>query len=243
MSTSTLCLAASLLGIALASAASAADAPPGGDARTQKKEVTVAFKLKYLLTLPKGYDDDPRQSWPLLMFLHGSGESGDDLDKVKFHGPPKLIAAGKEFPFIVVSPQSPGLGWNVDALKGLLDELENTYRVDRSRVYLTGLSMGGFGTWALAAAHPEHFAAIAPICGGGEKFWIRRLVDVPAWVFHGTADTSVPIQRSRDMVEALEAANAKEVKFTVYEGVGHDSWTQTYDNPELYDWFLAHKRP
>lgn len=245
MSTTTLCLATSLVWLALSAVASAADDPPAAAdaARTLEKSATVEFKLNYLITLPKGYDADQETTWPLMLFLHGAGESGDNLEKVKAHGPPKLIAAGKDLPFIVVSPQSPRFGWSVEALKGLLDQVESTYRVDRSRVYLTGLSMGGFGTWALATAYPDHFAAIAPICGGGEKFWARRIASLPTWVFHGTADNVVPFQLSKDMVEALQAANAREVKLTAYDGVGHDSWTQTYDNPELYDWLLSHKRP
>jgi predicted peptidase len=244
MSPVTLGLATTLAGIALASVAAAADGPAAGaDApRTLEKEVAVELKLKYLLTLPRGYDADPGKAWPLLLFLHGAGESGDDLAKVKVHGPPKLVAAGRDLPFVVVSPQCPRLGWNVEALKGLLDEVESAYRVDRSRVYLTGLSMGGFGTWALAAAYPERFAAIAPICGGGERFWAGRLVDTPTWVFHGADDSVVPPRRSEDMVEAMRAAGAKELEFTVYDGVGHDSWTRTYDDPKLFEWFLAHRR-
>ena len=132
-----------------------------------EKEITVKAKLKYLLFLPAGYEPSGK-AWPLLLFLHGAGESGDDLAKVKLHGPPKLIEnKTRDFPCIVVSPQSPGRGWNADILAGLLDDLAAKYRVDKDRVYLTGLSMGGFGSWSLAAAYPDRFAAIAPICGGG----------------------------------------------------------------------------
>ena len=101
--------------------------------------------------------------------------------------------------------------------------------------------MGGFGTWALAAAHPERFAAIAPICGGGDPKQAERLKDLPIWVFHGAKDPTVPLARSEEMVKALKEAGG-EPKFTVYPDAGHDSWTETYDNPELYEWFLAHKR-
>src|SRR5262249_37880875 len=152
-----------------------------------------------LLYLPDAYDSSKKE-WPLLLFLHGAGESGDDLARVKRHGPPKLIEGGKAFPFIVVSPQSSGRGWNADTLNALLDDLISKYRVDKDRVYLTGLSMGGFGTWSLAATHPEKFAAIAPICGGGRPEDASKIKDIPTWVFHGAKDTTVPIARSEAMV-------------------------------------------
>jgi predicted peptidase len=203
-----------------------------------EKEITV--KLRYLLFLPEGYADDDKK-WPLMLFLHGSGESGDDLEKVKKHGPPKIVEGKTDFPFIVVSPQSRRRGWNPDALKVLLDEIVDRYPVDRDRVYLTGLSMGGYGTWSLAAAYPGYFAAIAPICGGGDPNDADKLNDLPIWVFHGAKDEAVPLRRSEEMVDALKEAGA-DVKFTVYPEAGHDSWTETYNNPELYQWFLSHNR-
>jgi predicted peptidase len=163
---------------------------------------------------------------------------------VKVHGPPKLIAQGKSLPFIVVSPQCPRRSsWSspeqVAVLKALLDEITEKYRVDESRVYLTGLSMGGYGTWALASTYPERFAAIAPICGGGQPRMARRLRGVPIWVFHGAKDGTVPLARSEEMVEAVKKAGGS-VEFTVYPEAKHDSWTVTYDNPKLYDWLLSH---
>ena len=123
----------------------------------------------------------------------------------------------------------------------MLDEIQGKYKVDPDRVYLTGLSLGGFGTWETATQHPERFAAIAPICGGGRPFMARRLKNLPAWVFHGEKDPVVPIKRSEEMVEALKAAGG-DVKFTRYPEAQHDSWTETYNNPQLYEWFLQHKR-
>ncbi|MGH7136708.1 MAG: prolyl oligopeptidase family serine peptidase [Pirellulales bacterium] len=205
-----------------------------------EKEVLVKVKLNYLVFLPDDYEKSDKK-WPLILFLHGAGESGDDLSKVKKHGPPKIVETKTDFPFIVVSPQSAGRGWNADALKALLDKVVGDYRVDRDRVYLTGLSMGGFGTWTLAAAYPEYFAAIAPVCGGGNPADAKKVKDLPIWVFHGAKDDAVPLRRSEDMVNALNDVGA-DVKFTVYPDAGHDSWTETYDNPELYKWFLSHKR-
>jgi predicted peptidase len=214
-------------------------------ARQQEKQferkVEVSVKLRYLLYLPKDYGIDVRD-WPLVLFLHGAGESGSDLQKVKIHGPPKLIEAGKDFPFIVVSPQSPGRGWDAAALNALLDEVIASHKVDRDRIYVTGLSMGGYGTWSLAMAYPEKFAAIAPICGGGNPAEARKIRDLPVWVFHGAKDTGVPPVRSEEMVQALKEAGAKQVKYTLYPDAGHDSWTETYNNPDVYEWLLSHKR-
>jgi predicted peptidase len=197
-------------------------------------------QLKYLLHLPKSYAE--KESWPLLLFLHGIGERGENLDRVKVHGPPKLIAAGKDFPFIVVSPQCPSdRWWKSDDLSALLDEITEKYKVDKDRIYVTGLSMGGFGTWSLAASSPDRFAALVPICGGGDPNTAARLAHVPIWVFHGAKDPVVPVKRSEEMVAALKKANGN-VKFTVYPEAGHDCWTEAYENPELYDWLLQQKR-
>jgi predicted peptidase len=217
----------------------------GAEPRQQEqlfeKEITVKAKLKYLLYLPSGYESGDK-TWPLLIFLHGAGESGDDLAKVKLHGPPKLIEnQTRDFPCLVVSPQSPGRGWNAEILNGLLDELLARYRVDPKRVYLTGLSMGGFGTWSWAAAHPDRFAAIVPICGGGNPSDAPKLKDLPIWVFHGAKDFVVRLDSSERMVKAIEALGAK-VKFTVYSDAGHDSWTTAYEDPELYRWLFDQKR-
>jgi predicted peptidase len=135
---------------------------------SQRLDTTVKVEMDYLLSLPKGYDK--QDSWPLVLFLHGAGERGDDLELVKKHGPPKLIGEGKDFPFIVVSPQCPkDVWWEPIELSALLDQVIKTHKVDQDRIYVTGLSMGGFGTWRLAAFTPDRFAAIAPICGGGEN--------------------------------------------------------------------------
>ena len=207
-----------------------------------KSQTTGIVSGNYLLYLPETYGKKPQQHWPLILFLHGAGERGDDLELVKRHGPPKLAAAGKQFPFIIVSPQClPNKWWSPDALTDVLDEIEAKYAVDKDRVYLTGLSMGGFGTWALATAHPERFAAIAPICGGGDPQQAGRLKNIPIWVFHGAKDETVAPERSQEMVDALKAVGA-DVQFTLYPEADHDSWTQTYDNPKFYEWLLKHRR-
>ena len=210
---------------------------------TFEAEIRKQVCLGYLLYLPDGYEDSDER-WPLVLFLHGAGERGDDLELVKVHGPPMLVEQGKSFPFILVSPQCPERQWwagEPQALAALLDEIERDHRVDPERTYLTGMSMGGAGTWALAALQPDRFAAIAPVCGPANPKTAGLIKRLPIWVFHGAKDTTVPLKQSEDMVEALKAEGA-DPKLTVYPEAGHDSWTETYDNPELYEWLLSHRR-
>ncbi len=228
-----------IAGLLMAPSAIAEEAPGSQQPVELNKQVPV--KMNYLLYLPENYEE--QDEWPLMLFLHGAGERGDDLEKVKKHGPPKLIKQGKQFPFIVVSPQCPSnRWWQPFELSALLDEVISTHKVDDDRVYLSGLSMGGFGSWNLAAYTPGRFAAVAPICGGGEPFWARLLRDIPFWVFHGAKDPVVPLERSQVMVDALKQKKG-DVRFTVYPDAGHDSWTETYDNPEFYEWMLEQERP
>lgn len=241
-----------LLGIA-ATALGADD--PGPDQvqtkKTFKTRIIRAVSLNYLLFLPKAYSASGKQKWPLLYFLHGAGERGTNVWKVATHGPPKLVRQQTDFPFIVLSPQCPpGQRWDNDSLLALLDDVTRNYRVDKSRVYLTGLSMGGYGTWSLGLAHPERFAAIAPICGGGERIAVlladpkkaEALKSLAVWAFHGAKDPVIKLEESERMVAALRKLGCKEVELTVYPEAKHDSWTETYANPRLYDWFLDHQR-
>ena len=200
-------------------------------------------ELHYLLFLPSTYAVHP-QRWPLMLFLHGAGERGDDLQLVKRHGVAKIVEEQPAFPLLVVSPQCPPTeAWAPEPLLALLDDIEQHYDVDPERLYVTGLSMGGFGTWAVAIAAPDRFAAIAPICGGGDPSRVGVLRHLPVWAFHGARDPIVPLQRRTvEMVEALRQCGGN-VRFTVYPEAGHDAWTATYANPELYAWFLAHTRP
>lgn len=201
--------------------------------------------LDYLLYFPRDYGVRDAE-WPLLLFLHGAGERGSDIGAVKRHGPPKLIEQGQDLPCIVASPQCPAQHWWVEEdFQRVLWELQmylaERYAVDRDRVYLTGISMGGFGAWMLAARRPECFAALVPICGGGDPTWAARLRDIPIWAFHGAKDNVVLLDFSVQMVESVRAAGG-EVEFTIYPDVGHDSWTQTYDNPDVWRWMLDQRR-
>ncbi len=207
-------------------------------------------RLPVLVYTPENYD--PNKQYPLLLFLHGLGESGTgEFQRLAIHGPPKLIAKeGKHFPFVVVSPQSPKPtgdfqtvidSWKSDELMALLDNVESQYSINKSRVYVSGLSMGGFGTWRLVANHPERFAAAIPVCGGGKPEWAESLKSTPIWAFHGAKDSVVPLKGSEEMVTALQRAGG-DVKLTIYPDLDHDSWTKTYDNPAIYDWLLRHSK-
>jgi pimeloyl-ACP methyl ester carboxylesterase len=202
---------------------------------------TFVQQTHYLLYLPEHYGDDTSARWPLVLFLHGSGEVGDSLDWVTRNGPPKLAKAGKKFPFILVSPQSPVYKWQTNYLMDLLSELKKTYRVDKQRVYLTGLSMGGFGTWAMAVEYPDEFAAILPLSGGGDTAQVWKLRYLPVWCFHGLKDNVVPPSSSIDMIRAVKQYNSG-AKLTIYPDAGHDSWTATYSNDSVYAWMLAQKK-
>ena len=217
--------------------------PHSQHAQAFEKTITKTLSCKYLLFLPEDYGEK-QQQWPLILFLHGAGERGGYLEKVKKHGPPKIVENRKDFPFILVSPQCPQGDWwteKVELLINLLDDIVARYDVDEERIYLTGLSMGGYGTLALASTYPGRFAAIAPICGGGKRFMAPRLKDVPIWAFHGAKDKVVSLKESQEMVNAVKAQGG-DAKLTVYPDAGHDSWTATYDNQQLYDWFLSHRK-
>jgi predicted peptidase len=207
--------------------------------------------MRYLLYLPKDYASQKDTRWPMMLFLHGAGERGSDVQAVARHGPLKLVREGREFPFIIVAPQCPaGQYWNNDTLLEFLDTAQKKYRVDENRIYVAGLSMGGYGTWKLGLSHPEKFAAIMPICGGGEKIDIvmgsidhaDALNNLPIWAFHGAKDPVVPVSESEETIALLKSRGAKEVKLTIYPDAMHDSWTRTFENQEVYDWLLEHAR-
>jgi len=217
-----------------------ADTPQAGRQQPVQMSRPVDVSMKYLLYLPQNYDQ--QEKWPLLLFLHGGGERGDDLELLKIHGPPKLVAAGQQFPMIIVSPQCPkDERWQSVTLLALLDEVCEKYNVDRDRICVTGISMGGFGLWALAFDAPDRFAALAPICGGGETYWAKAIKHIPVWAFHGELDEGVPVRRSLEMVDELKKQGA-DPKLTVFPGVGHISWPAVYDDPAFYEWLLAQKR-
>lgn len=197
-------------------------------------------KYNYLLHVPEDYGKDQNKKWPVIIYLHGRHASGKNLESLERYGLPYYLEKGKKIDFIVVSPQCP---WNKnwaseDWFNPVYDEVASKLRVDNDRVYLIGMSMGGFGTWAVANRMPDRFAAISPMCGGADVKWAENLSKIPVWVFHGTADRSIPISRSEVMVKALEKQKA-EVKFSRLKNQGHDISKQ-FNNDELYAWLLKH---
>lgn len=235
------------------------------DEMIRKMEDTVAgHQLRYLVQVPTG--DPPAEGWPVLLFLHGYGECGDNIAKVKVHGPPKLT---NEFGLlancVIISPQCPkDSWWRVEALKALMDEvIAGRSDIDSQRRYVTGLSMGGYGIWSFLSHYPEYFAAAIPICGGGDPFrlpknhppektgienefdpdGLKRAKQLPIWTFHGTEDTGVPIVETERLVELLRKAGSKTIRFTVYEGAGHiAAWENAYGDPDVWKWLFAQRR-
>ncbi len=198
-------------------------------------------KMGYLLHFP---EDLPKEERRLMVFLHGAGERGDDLEKVKVNGIPNLLSEGKEIPAVVICPQCPSdIVWTniVFAVKELIDKTVEEFEIDRSRITITGISMGGFGTWEMGITYPDFFAAIAPVCGGGMSWRAGLLKYTPVWAFHGDKDNTVPIKNSLEMVDSVNA-NGGNAKLTVFHDVEHDSWNPAYRETTVIDWLLEQKR-
>ncbi|MDZ4307512.1 prolyl oligopeptidase family serine peptidase [Allopontixanthobacter sp.] len=224
-------------------AASAAAKPEHGQ---HPQEPLEEAGYPYQLFIPKALEagtDSREAKWPLMIFLHGSGERGDDIARVKLHGPPKHADRNPDFPFILISPL---LGaeqdWDIAKLDRILDHVVATLPVDPSRIYLTGLSRGGHATWRWGAAEPQRFAALAPVAGRGEADTACALKDTPLWAFHGDRDDVVPPEGSFAMARAIRACNGRIARLTIYPDLGHNAWDPAYEDPELYLWLLSQRR-
>ncbi len=205
-----------------------------------QNSIQSAVTYNHLIYLPGDYD--VKRDWPVILYLHGLGGKGDYLEIVKAHGLPKLLDEREYFPFIVVSPQCPAnQDWSPARLGRLLDDVAAQYAVDSDRIYLTGIGEGAATAWKWAATEPERFAAVAPVCGRGNPHDACKLRDVPVWAFHGARDSIIPISETQGMVLALKLCGGN-VAFTIYPDADHDSWTRTYSNPQLYEWFLEQSR-
>ena len=192
----------------------------------------------YLIYIPEGYDSIQQKNWPIIIYLHGKSAGGNNLNKVKRYGIPFFIDRGMKFNAIVVSPQCPsGKNWTTENwFEPFYKELSSKYRIDSTRIYLTGMSMGAFGTWDLGIKYPNRFATLMPLCGGGKPQEVCAIKDVPIWVFHGNQDSIVPIRRSNEMVKALRKCGGNP-KYTVLKGKGHDIHRQ-YADQGIYDWMM-----
>jgi predicted peptidase len=200
-------------------------------------------EAKYVVFIPADYKGD--KAYPTILFLHGSGESGTDGVKQTKVGLGPVIHKDEKFGFIVVFPQSQKTSWDAgkeDAKRALdiLAEVQKNFKVDEKRIYLTGLSLGGMGTWSLAAAYPDKWAAIVPVCGRGDVKTAEKIKNIPCWCFHGDKDGAVNVEGSRTMIDALKTAGASP-KYTEYPGVGHNCWDKAYGTTELYEWLLQQK--
>ena len=209
-----------------------------------RKEVVVSETLDYYLYFPADYEESSEAKFPLLLFLHGGGESGGALDLLQKNGPPKLLAEGKDFPFIILAPQNPykQKWWNVRAVMELLESIIEENRVDPDRLYLTGLSRGGNACWEIATQYPSTFAAMAVVCGMTPlpyAHWVDKSMSIR--VFHGTEDPVIPFSESEEMVRKLQEMGYN-VELTAYTGVGHNSWEKAYLEEDLYTWFLEHSK-
>jgi predicted peptidase len=205
------------------------------------RTITKQIGYDYLEQLPRGYGNG--EKFPLIIYLHGSGECGKDVGKIARGGLPRVAATQPAFPFVLIAPLSPSeKDWfTVESLDALLDHVLASYDVDPDRVYLTGISMGAYAVWDWACHRPTAFAAIAPIGGEGNDDFAGDLKHVPVWAFHGAADKAVSPAEEKRMVDAVNRAGG-DAKLTMYEGVGHNAWNRAYAIPELFAWFLSHQR-
>lgn len=241
-------LVAVVLG-ALVATTAAAPAAATQDAKTGFLKKT--FKNKdgsespYVVFVPASYDGT--KDYPVILFLHGAGETkGGSKQPVEVGIGPAIKKREKDFPFICVIPQSEKRTWRADSDDGqramaILDTVMKDYKCDSNRQYLTGLSMGGFGTWSNAAAYPDRWAAIVPICGGGNVADAPKIKHIPCWCFHGDKDTAVKVDLSRTMIDALKKAGGMP-KYTEYPGVAHNSWDMAYAEKDLFPWLLEQKK-
>lgn len=202
----------------------------------------------YVVFVPANHDK--AKPSPVILFLHGAGETkGGKMMPIEQGIAPhikRMEEKKQAFKFITIIPQAEGFGWAAESANGkralaMLDEVVKEYNGDPKRLYLTGISMGGFGTWSVAAAHPDKFAAIAPVCGGGKTEWAEKLKDLPIWNFHGDQDGAVKVQLSRDMIDAIKKAGGKP-RYSEFPHVGHNSWDAAYAHEELYSWLLSHAK-
>lgn len=227
-----------------------------GNSFAEKSYANAEGKImRYLLFVPKDYD--AKKKYPLILWLHGAGSRGDDLNLLLKGGDKSGIGflakadVQSQYPSFIVAPQLPSKSFwampkspeptvELKLALDILNKVRDDYSIDDARLYVMGISMGGFGTWDLIARHPNTFAAAVPVCGGGNETKASSLVNTPIWAFHGNKDDTVPVEESRRMIEAIRKAGGKP-KYTEYEGVGHNSWENAFKEPDLLNWLFAQR--
>ena len=230
-----------VLGVAAAVLTSCATVPPPAGTMAQSYRLKDGSALRYMEYVPAKIDLNRRV--PIMIFLHGSGEAGHNINSVLNNGPWQYARGDANFPFIVLAPQLDQDGeWDPEKLNEWLQHIVEVLPVDKRRIYLTGVSRGGQGTWDFAMRYPHWFAAIAPMSGYSDIRQPCRLQGIPVWAFHGGQDGVVPIKYDQDTVAKAKACKVN-VKLTVYPDLGHDTWTRTFANPDLYSWLMHAKRP
>ena len=201
---------------------------------------TILSHVDYLVCRPKGYSTHKR--WPMLLYLHGSGQRGDDVSQLLTWGLPRLISEGLQVPMIVVAPLCrANTNWDSRQLLALVDHLQEQLFIDPDRIYVSGESMGGFGTWDLIAVAPARFAAAVPVCGGGDIEKANRMVKLPIWAFHGAGDKVISVDQSQKMVDAVQARGGQ-ARLTIFPDEGHSIGELVFSRNDLYAWLLEHSR-
>ena len=217
--------------------------PAAGKQVEQTFKTSDGAEVGYLLYLPENYKPDA--NLPVMLFLHGRGESDGPLSVVAKWGPPQLVARGDKLAYILVSPQCPKEdNWSSPTqqtrITELLDAIVTKFGCNKTKIYLTGLSMGGSGSWRMAADHPEKFAAVVPICGRGQTTDAAKLKSLPIWVFCGDQDGV--FKANEELVKSIVDAGSQSIRFTSLENVGHNSWSAAYATPDLYQWLDRHSK-
>ena len=201
-----------------------------------KTDIVQKRELTFALHIPK----NTKEKKPLIVFLHGSGEKGTDIEKVKAHGPFKYLKS-HDLDAYVLAPQCPeNEYWNEEVLYRLILKIQKENNIDSNKIYLTGLSMGAWGAWNLVFAHPETFAALVPIAGYVDRIPMIencKIAAIPTRIFHGLLDDVVNVEYSIAMYKKLKTCNTN-VALTIFDDANHDSWTRVYDNQEIYDWMF-----
>lgn len=206
-----------------------------------KTVVVTNYELGYVLHKPANTKDKK----PLIVFISGDGEKGTDLEKVKIHGPLKYLKTHALDAYVLAPQCKENENWNIESINELILKIQKENKIDSDRIYVTGLSSGGWAAWNLALSYPEKFAAIVPISGFVDLIELEsacKIAAIPTRIFHGLMDDVVKVDYAISIYKELKKCNAKDVQLTIFDDAGHDSWSRVYDNPEIYEWMFKQKK-